>query len=451
MFRDSIRTVASKLAVQHTILLLVIQYAVNLQCVPFISGYKIRKFINSPIKPENLKEKPDDWLVDSSLIGIYPPTLPPPPQSLAKDYIGLIKKWHGDLIRDSYRLMPYFCRAFVADYCTGSLLASDSSGFCPAADIDFRKWVSSNLVHTQLHGAFNGFPGEDPWGRDKLFPVFKRLLPSEMAAMNVHLDKPGGKCTSLATYFLAAMRKSGVPPGDVILLRTKGHTIGLARCNDTLYLADNTKITRIWYHSLFDLIRYPFIGAFNENVYCKTKFLIDDRILDSPKGTLQDDLARIYGLQYHYINQINSESDMFSFPCYDYDCLAQRYAYQSLAVVSPGLYLQASVEGPLVKRLARQLKNSEQAVDWIKSHIVDGSIFQDHESRIMIADQVIVFRKGGVKDKALLLASIMRLKGCKVSVILCVRNVYVRIDEKLIDVKNWEQAEAPMDHVLVIE
>jgi len=450
MFRDSIKTLSSIITLQHIILLAAIQYTVNLQCVPFISGYKTNKFINSPIKPTDLEGNPEDRLVDSLLIGLYPQVFPPP-QSLAQDYIALIKKGHWDLMRDSYRLMPYFCRAVVADYSSGSLLAYDSAGLCPAADIKFRKWISSNLVHTQLHEAFNWFPGEDPWGRDKLLPVYKKLLPSEMAAMSIHLDKSGGKCTSLASYFLAAMRKSGVPAGDVILLRTKGHTIGLARCNDTLYIADNTKIMRIWYHSLFDLVRYQFVGAFNEISFCKTDFQIDDRILNSPKGTLQEDLGRYYGLHYQSVKRLNSEADMHSYPCYDFDCLSLRYAYQSLAVVNPGLYLQASIEGPHVRRLARQVKNTEQAVEWIKSHIANGSIFQDHESRIMIADQVIVFRKGDVKDRALLLASIMRLKGCQVSVILCLRNAYVRVDDELIDVWNWEQAAAPLDAVLVIE
>lgn len=444
MLTNSIRTVS-------IVLLVLIQYAVNLQCVPFICGHKIHRFINSSLKPKDLEGNPEDQLVDSSLIGIYPPALPIPPQSLAQDYIALIKKRHWDLMSDSYNLMPYFCRAVVADYSSGSLLASDSAGWCPAADIKFRQWISGNLVHTQLHEAFNGFPGRDPWGRDKLLPVYKKLLPSEMAAMNIHLDKPGGKCTSLASYFLAAMRKNGVPAGDVILLRTKGHTIGLARCNDTIYLADNTKIMRIWYHSLFDLTRYLFVGAFNENAYCKTEFLIDDRILNSPKGTLQEDLGRYYGLQYHKVSRLNSDEDMHSYPCYDYDCLAQRYAYQSLAVVNPGLYLKASVEGPHVRRLARQVKNTEQAVEWIRNHIANGSIFQDHESRIMIADQVIVFRKGDAKDRALLLASIMRLKGCKVSVILCTRNAYVKIEDELIDVCSWEQAAAPLDTILVVE
>jgi len=125
-----------------------------------------------------------------------------------------------------------------------------------------------------------------------------------------------------------------------------------------------------------------------------------------------------------------------------------KYAYQSLHVEKPELYLRASLRSPRAIELAERLgsadeiiewikKNVGEIIEWIKKNVGTGSIFEEYQERVMLADQVIVFKTGGLKDQAILAFTLLKLKGYDPVVTVTTDTVYVEFDGRMYDVKDW--------------
>jgi hypothetical protein len=119
--------------------------------------------------------------------------------------------------------------------------------------------------------------------------------------------------------------------------------------------------------------------------------------------------------------------------------ILSRYAYQSLYVKDPEIYLKASIRTPRALELARTLKNKDTIFDWIKTHVSYGSIFEDSSDRIMTADEVIVFRKGSLKDQAVLASSLLKLRGYNPQISITGRDAFVTVGNETYDAKTWSQ------------
>ena len=63
-----------------------------------------------------------------------------------------------------------------------------------------------------------------------------------------------------------------------------------------------------------------------------------------------------------------------------------KYAYQSLYVGRPELYLKASLRAPRVCELSRKFNSADDVIEWIQNNIGTDSIFKDYPERIMLAD-----------------------------------------------------------------
>jgi len=114
-----------------------------------------------------------------------------------------------------------------------------------------------------------------------------------------------------------------------------------------------------------------------------------------------------------------------------------KYAYQSLHVEKPELYLRASLRSPRAIELAERLGSADEIIEWIKKNVGTGSIFEEYQERVMLADQVIVFKTGGLKDQAILAFTLLKLKGYDPVVTVTTDTVYVEFDGRMYDVKDW--------------
>jgi hypothetical protein len=105
----------------------------------------------------------------------------------------------------------------------------------------------------------------------------------------------------------------------------------------------------------------------------------------------------------------------------------------------PEMYLKASLRSSRPKELALTLKNENAIFSWIKSNIRPGSIFIDAPERIMTAEQVIVFKKGGFKDQAVLAFTLLKHNGFKPIIKITRDNAYITFENgKIFQAGDWE-------------
>ena len=84
----------------------------------------------------------------------------------------------------------------------------------------------------------------------------------------------------------------------------------------------------------------------------------------------------------------------------------------------------------------QDIHSIKEIIDWIKKNITTKSIFEDE--RIMLADQVIVFKTGGLKDQAVLGFTLLNLKGYNPVITITTESTYVECDGKIYDVRTWD-------------
>ena len=166
------------------------------------------------------------------------------------DKITVINRWHYDLYYTyNMKLFPSIITANIIDPATDYIL--ENIGIDNINNgmqlYKFRKWVYKNMAHTQGLDIFKDEPGKDPWGtRLDKSPTYKKLIASEMRAMYIYSDKSlTGKCGSLVNVITAMMRKLGISSENIVILRIKGHSFGLAKINGELYIINNYIIKKV--------------------------------------------------------------------------------------------------------------------------------------------------------------------------------------------------------------
>jgi len=371
-----------------------------------------------------------------------------------EDILAVINKWHHELSQSpDLHLLPPLMVAFLIDPVTYDIYEElHIDPLTPEVSVEkLAVWAHEHMVHTQTLPVFARSPGNDPWGTipvsaTRRTPVYKYVLPSEMSAMSMFSGKITGKCSSLAALNASLLRLMGAEPDNVIILWLEGHTLGLVKIDDTLYEFNNTVIHEV--DNLLFRKRFTartFLGLFNEYTSTDRDITINDDVLDS-QDSLVDALWRITWesepphdmllpekiQRDEVVSLIFGESNATN----ELAILA-KYTYQSLYVKRPELYLKASLRSPKALELSAEFDSADEIVEWIKTHIATGSIFKDHEHRIMLADQVIVFKTGGFKDQAVLAHTLLTLKGYNPIIMITSDTAYIEVDTTIYDIKTW--------------
>lgn len=366
-----------------------------------------------------------------------------------KDKLAVINKWSNELY-------PYFGNFMLA-------AAMDSLTFKTAEGIkanstssekivnSISTWALNRLSHTQTIDIFKNLPGRDPWGAINIIqPTYKKVLPSEMLAKSIYTGKITGKCCSLAALNTGIFAVIGSEPEDIIILRYNSHNIGIVKYNDKLFILNNQRIDPINEKIKDFLMKQKYKGFFNYSMSILSNFKLNEEFFSTDR-TLLEAVVKLTGTTEQLqkdkmlnIDVMQSKEKLFDLIFREESneenlkkISLTRYAYQSLYVKNPELYLKASVRAPIVKDLAKKLSSEGQIVSWIKNNISYSSIFEDYNERLMLADQVIVFKKGGAKDQALLACSLLRIKGFNPLLKITGETAYVEVNNRLYDAKTW--------------
>ncbi len=375
--------------------------------------------------------------------------------------LAVINKW-------SKELRPYFGSFMLASamdslpYKTGEGILKNSEGAEKTAD-SIGLWAINRLQHTQNFDFFKGFPGKDPWGSLNLFePLYKKVLPSEMLAKSAYTGKVTGKCCSLAALNTSIFAVAGADPEDIIILRFDSHEIGLIKYGGVLYVSNNEHIDPMNTTIMNYLLKQNYKGFFSYSLSVMQNFKLVEAIFNS-KTTLVQALASLTGTSDRLLAEKLLAADVMQnretlhariFGSTDDEAQNRlftlaRYAYQSLYVKEPELYLKASVRAPVTKALADKLRSEKDIISWIENNITDAPLFDDYAERLMLADQVVVFKKGSPKDQAVLAYSLLWLNSLKSVIKITDKTAYVEVGQRVYDAKTWNTVDSPEGIVLL--
>jgi hypothetical protein len=370
--------------------------------------------------------------------------------------------------RDVSKIYPFFnsyMLSFLLDRLTEKVAAEVRLGADNQEQIaaNIGKWARFNLAHTQQVRTFKGEPGSDPWGAYRGGePVWKKVIPGEMLAKSMYTGRITGKCEALPSLVAAIFVLNGARLDDVVVLRLQGHNIGLVRFGGTLYLLNNQIVVPIDEHWKTWIENQTYMGLFSYSIAVyrdfgngEKYFRVNDAFFNAGEGSLLERFLKLAGSPGGRAKNrgagpqaIGSRSEALALVFGDSPTASAapdnytlaRYAYQSLYVRNPEVYLKASVGAPRTAELAKELKSKEAIFAWIRAHVSYGSIFEDSGERIMTADEVIVFRQGGLKDQAVLAFSLLRLKGYKPGISITDRDAFVQVGNEIYDARTWDKA-----------
>ena len=383
------------------------------------------------------------------------------------DIIIVINKWNHELVE-----------YFDSDYLTSWMLASlidpvvydiidelHVEGKDPSQLAeDLRQWALQNEVHTQGLSRFSYAPGNDPWGATLTSagtkrPTYKKLLPSEMKAMSIFSGKITGKCMTLANLNVCLFRLMGAEPDNAVVIRTENHGVGLVKFGGSMYFINNTDIRKIDHTAREWITSQTFAGLWTESISINRGFTVTDEVLDSqdsllcaiwkanwgkeppPHASLMPDEIERESALSAIFGKSNATNGL---------AVLTKYAYQSLYVKKPELYVRASLRAPQAKELAGRLDSANDIITWITTNVTQGSIFEDEENRIMVADQVIVFKTGGPKDQAVLACTLLTLKGYHPVMTITTESAYIEYEGKIYDAQTWDTVDSVQGTVTLV-
>jgi hypothetical protein len=380
----------------------------------------------------------------------------------SEDIIAVINRWHGDIYPDYENRSLALLTAFLLDPVTEEVslewknLIKDLKTTEEKVRV-INEWTISNLAYTQGDKQFVNYPGKDPWGtkQDGLSPTFKKLIPSEMKAMQLYTDKISGKCFTLVNLISSCFVQLGVDPDDIVILITKSgearHAMALINYESEILLVNLIFVDFLKNHIDNDFGSYEIIGTYNHKYLNNANIEIRNtdlqNMLSKPGSNLVQNFMKYFKLEERvehynfneslpYANRKDVYLNVFNeYNTTDWMSLS-KYAYQSLLVKHPELYLEASLNTSGLKELAKTLRSPVEIIHWINNHIRVGSIFPDSDERIMTADQVLVFQQGGLKDKAVFAYTLLKLNGYQPLIKISKQNAFIQIDKQIFDFGN---------------
>jgi hypothetical protein len=256
-----------------------------------------------------------------------------------------------------------------------------------------------------------------------------------------------GICHSVSSLTLALLRLNGLPPTAGFKTATDLHETGLVETEGHFYVLNNESVVEVFPDGLF----------WNRNlrqVYNDHYYLMADG--DSNLGQEQVAQLRAFFDRIPFFSvpglvawrqperpRIDQQAEDTVSEEITPEELAERrflqaldraasgrdpvtelalYAFQTLLVPCPWVYAAVSAEHDRVVQLAKELGSPEQAIAWINQLDPNGLYPEPH--RIMLADQVIRYRRADVRSRALMLLSLLENMGLKAEVHLAGRQAY---------------------------
>ena len=385
------------------------------------------------------------------------------PKVSKEDAIACINRWQGKIYPSYPKRSSALFLAFLLDPITVKISNTWKNELANLSSLDekvttINRWTIENMAYTQANPLFLDFPGKDPWGTfpNSLHPVFKKLIPSEMQAMQFYTGKISGKCFTLVNLVLSGFIQLGVDPNDMLVLIIKSgrerHAMALVKFEGELLLVNLMMVDKLSKHIQQDFGNYEIMGIYNGLFSSPTALKItnaDLKTISMQNHTkpLQDVFIDYFQLDVD-ANRFASLSNLvLSDRSALYQSIFNRpesgsvlelagYAYQSLKVSHPEFYLEASLQSSLPRELVKKLHSVEDIFQWIKEHIRYGSIFEDSEERLMTADQVLVFQRGSFKDQALLACTLLKHIGIEAQITISKVNAYLLFNKQIYDLKN---------------
>jgi hypothetical protein len=364
---------------------------------------------------------------------------------------------HFDAYMLSFLIEPFVPR-IVAELTAGAADANEIARNIVA-------WAAGNLVHTQQLSTFRDQCGKDPWGgtpsgAGECTPFYKKANPAEMLAKSMYTGKLTGKCEALPSLVAAVFALSGARWDDIVILRLMSHNLGLVRFAGQTYLINNTTVSVVDEATKQSLLANTYFGfssysvsvyrafpnqaqsfSLDESVFSADHSLLENLLLLT--GTRAGETVAATGLGAPEGGSIPA-ARVFTFNP------LSRYAYQSLGVSDPESYLVTSAQAPRVRELASQLKDDTDVARWMRDNLAPGSIFEDSAWRIMSAEDVIVFRRGGWKDQALLASALLKRMGYAPEMIVTADNAFVAMgDGRIYEARTWQPVAAVSGPVLL--
>jgi hypothetical protein len=367
-------------------------------------------------------------------------------------------------------IYPYFdayMLSFLVEPFVATIADEVNAGAADANEIarNLAAWAAGNLKHTQQVATFRDQVGHDPWGGTPVGSgcqaFTKKANAGEMLAKSMYTGKLTGKCEALPSLVAAVFALSGAAWDDIVILRLASHNLGLVRFGGQIYLVDNAKITVVDEASKQTLLANTYFGfasysgtAYRNSANQSMTFMLDETAF-SPEHSLLENLRLLTGTREPWTRDAAAglgaptggridPSRVFAF-----NPLA-KYVYQSLGVSDPVSYLLASSQAPRMRELASQLKDDSDVARWIRDHVTYGSIFEDSAWRIMTAEDVIVFRRGGWKDQALLATALLARMGYAPQMVITADNAFVAVGNGTIyEAKIWQPVPAVSGTVLL--
>lgn len=380
------------------------------------------------------------------------------------DAIAVINRRHGEIYPDYPKRSSALLLAFLMDPLITDI--ADTWRALAKAEADVEKeikaindWTTTHMTYTQIEPVFSDLPGKDPWGtfKDSHQPVFKKLIPPEMLAMRVRTGKISGKCFTLVNFTISTFMRLGISPDDMIAFIVKSgsarHAMAFVKYKGDILLVNLHMIDRLANYTQEDFKPYEILGVYGLNFSQPVNVSLSRADITDIMGTdnmsLSDAFIDHYGLSLNDGNRVKinipdmQSGNINSNPAIPYkDIIAlSRYAYQSLNVAHPEYYLDASFMSSVPEQLAQRFFSADEVFNWIRTHIRYGSIFSDPQSRIMTADQVLVFQQGGYKDQAVLAHTLLKHMDIQANVIITGDNAFLKLSGRYYDFKNLNYCE----------
>ena len=268
----------------------------------------------------------------------------------------------------------------------------------------------------------------------------------ELMETNVQNGKLTCSCSSYMSCLHSAFRLGGFTCDDVLQVRLKTQDILIVFIDKRPFLIDTERMIHVTDRVLFHYQKASVIytdewvwteeGSTNlpadrrERIQQQMKmvqflqfpFYVDNDI-DVPNSAAPLDLCKVPPDFIEYDSDVLSQIILNY--CHQPDSVDAwtLYAYQTLLVKKPEVYMYWSIQSKLVRQRASEMQKAKDIIGLL-AQIEDTSIFAESH-RIMTVDQVLRTGRGDHIAKALLTAAFFKLvTGCEAAVFLTTQKAY---------------------------
>jgi hypothetical protein len=355
-----------------------------------------------------------------------------------------LQKWMNDFV---FTTLSEYPQQFP-DYYYGD----DPWGYTSLADDEIRlgkdiieKLKSGNergLKHIAKYKPSNQFAKilDEPLYKMGYYPRFRNELIEAMYAYNIDTEKGkrgSGKCVAL---LMAAMTTAiayfKIPYENVCIIVSANHVIAFIELDNNKYCIWNNRVRYVndtiaqvekikseiapkiqgieqnyFFYPAFGICNfeegvsnvskdrvYSTISKLEQFVGVEVKFQNNNSMkwLDEATDFIPD--PNKFSNVEEYRRKIYELAEQMPFSIYDYS----KYAYRDIHVIHPQAYIVAAKRDFHVNEKVKNIKSLEDAFNVIKSIPSNESIFKSRD-RIALPDEVLFFKKGNDRDRALLL------------------------------------------------